>query len=62
MFRSKLCKSNRISAWNLAFPVFISPIVYKVATVREKRKFVKVSEKSGNSVFQFIVHKFSSRF
>ena len=23
---------------------------------------VKVSEKSGNSVFRFIVHKFSSRF
>ena len=27
-----------------------------------KRKFFKVREKSGNSVFWFIVHKFSSRF
>ena len=46
----------------------------RVATVREKSgktdnflrpgkifDIVKVSEKSGNSVFRFIVHKFSSR-
>ena len=27
MFWSKLCKSTWISAWNLVFPVFISPII-----------------------------------
>ena len=27
MFWSKLCESKWISAWNLAFPVFISPIM-----------------------------------
>ena len=30
MFWSKLCKSNWISAWNLVFPVFISPIVWNM--------------------------------
>ena len=30
MFWSKLCKLNWNCAWNLAFPVFISPIVWKV--------------------------------
>ena len=30
MFWSKLCESNWISAWNLAFPVFISPIVWNM--------------------------------
>ena len=30
MFLSKLCKSSRNCAWNLAFPVFISPIVWNV--------------------------------
>ena len=30
MFWSKLCKSNWINASNLAFPVFISPIVRKM--------------------------------
>ena len=49
--------------------------LFRVATVREKSgenehfsrsgkifDIVRVSEKSGNSVFLFIVHKFSSRF
>ena len=30
MFWSKLCKWNWISAWNVAFPVFISPIVWNM--------------------------------
>ena len=30
MFWSKLCESNRNCAWNLAFPVFISPIVWSM--------------------------------
>ena len=30
MFWSKLCKSNWNCAWNLAFPVFISPIVWNM--------------------------------
>ena len=30
MFWSKLCKSTRNCAWNLAFPVFISPIVWNM--------------------------------
>ena len=30
MFWSKLCKSNGNCAWNLAFPVFISPIVWNM--------------------------------
>ena len=29
-FWSKLCKSNWTWAWNLAFPVFISPIVWNM--------------------------------
>ena len=31
MFWSKLCKSNWNCAWNLAFPVFISPIVWNMS-------------------------------
>ena len=30
MFWSKLCKSSWNCAWNLAFPVFISPIVWNM--------------------------------
>ena len=30
MFWSKLCKSNWNCAWNLAFPVFISPIEWNI--------------------------------
>ena len=30
MFWSKLCKSNWNCAWNFAFPVFISPIVWNM--------------------------------
>ena len=30
MFWAKLCKSNWNCAWNLAFPVFISPIVWNM--------------------------------
>ena len=30
MFWSKLCKSNWKCAWNLAFPVFISPVVWNI--------------------------------
>ena len=30
MFSSKLCKSNRTSAWNLAFPVLISPSLWNM--------------------------------
>ena len=32
MFWSKplICKSNSISAWNLAFPVYISPVVWNM--------------------------------
>ena len=30
MFWSKLCKSSRNCVWNLAFPVFISPIVWNM--------------------------------
>ena len=31
MFWSKLCKSNWNSAWNLAFPVFILPVVWNMS-------------------------------
>ena len=71
-------------SWMPTLTVVVSDYANKwttrVATVREKRKFfkvreksgnvlksqkifdiVKVSEKSGYSVFRFIVHKFSSR-
>ena len=34
MFWSKLCKSNWNCAWNLAFPVFISPIVWNMCENR----------------------------
>ena len=30
MFWSKLCKSNWNCAWNLAFPVFISPVIWNI--------------------------------
>ena len=34
MFWSKLCKSSWNCAWNLAFPVFISPIVWNMCENR----------------------------
>ena len=69
------CNITKSSVWQTIFFTQEIQGCHGQGKVREKRKFFKVREKSGkifdivkvgeksrNSVFRFIVHKFSSRF